>query len=216
MRKNEYVVMLHGIMHTSLLMRPLEKYLTKNGYDVLNLNYPSTKYTVQELIERTAKNIDKLITDKNRTVHFIGYSMGGLLIRGILAQYRPAHLGRVVLLAIPNHGSEVADFLKNNFLYRKFFGPAGQQLGTKTIKALEPILGKVDYELGIIAGNFSLDPFCSYLIPGSNDGKVSVESTKLNGMKQHIVLSVSHILFPRSKEVQRQTLSFLESGEFKH
>jgi esterase/lipase len=211
----EYIVILHGIFHTRFHMRPLAKYLQKQGYEVLNLNYPSTRYCLEDLIEQTYKNIDSHIIDKTRTVNFVGYSMGGLLLRGILAKYKLEHLGRVVLLGTPNHGSEVADFLKNKWFYKKFFGPAGQQLTTNN-KETEKLLGKVNYELGIIAGNFSLDPISSYLIGSDNDGKVSVASTKLEGMKDHVVVRASHVLFPRSKEVQKQVLAFLREGKFDH
>lgn len=208
------VILLHGIFRTSAHMRPLEGYLQQYGYDVLNLDYPSTKYPIETLIDRIAQEIDSTLARNTHTVHFVGYSMGGLLVRGILAKYRPNHLGRVVLLAPPNHGSEVADFLKNNYFYKLLYGPAGQQIGTKDSQHLQPLFGKVDYELGIIAGNFTIDPFSSYLIAGDDDGKVSVESTKLDGMKEHIIVSASHTFFPSNKKVQRLTLEFLETGKF--
>jgi pimeloyl-ACP methyl ester carboxylesterase len=210
----EYVVILHGIFRTSAHMQPLADSLEKEGYEVLNMDYPSTKYPLAELIDMTAKDIDSRITDKDRTVNFIGYSMGGLLVRGIIAKHTPEHLGRVILLGTPNHGSEVADLLKNNWFYKTLYGPAGQQLGLKESIELQSLFGEVDYELGIIAGNFTIDPFCSYFISGDNDGKVSVESTKLNGMKDHIVVSASHTFFPSNKDVQEQVLIFLRDGRF--
>lgn len=212
--QKEYVVILHGIFRSHKHMQPLADSLEKQGYEVLNLDYPSTKYSMKELIDLTAKDIDARITDKTRTVNFVGYSMGGLLVRGIIAKHRPAHLGRVVLLGTPNHGSEVSDFLKNIWIYKKLYGQTGQQLGTKDIQNWQQLLGKVDYELGIIAGNFTIDPFSSYLIPGDDDGKVSIESTKLEGMKEHIVLSTSHTFFPSNEKVQRQVLGFLKKGKF--
>ncbi len=212
----EIVIILHGIFRTHKHMQPLADYLQKEGYEVLNLDYPSTKYSLNELIDLAVKDIDSRITDKTRTINFVGYSMGGLLVRGIIAKNRPEQLGRVVLLGTPNHGSEVTDFLKDHFLYKKFYGLAGQQLGTKDSQNLQPLFGKVDYELGIIAGNFTIDPFSSYLIPGIDDGKVSIESTKLEGMKGHVVVSASHTFFPSNEEVQRHMLNFLKNGIFSH
>jgi triacylglycerol esterase/lipase EstA (alpha/beta hydrolase family) len=213
--QKEIVVVLHGIFHTSWLMQPMADYLEKQGYEVLNLDYPSTKYSIEDLVELTATDIDSRISDKTRTVNFIGFSMGGLLVRGIIAKHRPENLGRVVLLGTPNKGSEVADFLRNNYLYKTFFGPAGQQLCVQNYLELEPLFGKIDYDLGVIAGNSTIDPISSYIIPDDDDGKVSIESTKLEGMKDHIIISADHILMPGNKEVQRQTLEFLKNGFFK-
>lgn len=211
--KNDYIVLLHGIFRTSRHMSKLAKYLESHGYNVLNLNYPSTKQPLEELIDIVWQDICSKIKQQ-KTVNFIGYSMGGLLVRAILSKHRPAILGRVVLLSPPNKGSEVADFLQNNWLYKKLYGPAGQQLITDQT-AIAHLFKDIDYECGIIAGNCSIDPFSSLLINGENDGKVSIESTKLNGMKDHIILGVTHTFFPYNKEVQKQTLHFLEYGFFK-
>lgn len=210
--KNDYVVILHGIFRSSFHMRKLAAYLAKQGYDVISLNYPSTKEPIEKLVEMIKENIQsKLIEDK--TTHFVGYSLGGLLLRVILKDYRPPHLGRVVQLAPPNNGSEVADFLQNFWPYKKLYGHAGQQLITDQT-AIASLFGEIDYELGVIAGNFSFDPISSLLIKGPDDGKVSVESTKVAGMKDHIVVRASHTWFPHNKQVQQQTLHFLQQGVF--
>lgn len=212
--KGEYVVILHGIVRSSSHMQPLAKYLEDAGYDVINLDYPSTKYSLEVLVEVINKNLSSKLTE-NKTVNYVGYSMGGILVRALINKYPPKKLGRVVQLGAPNHGSEVADFLKNNWLYRFFYGPAGQQL-TINNKDTEELLGKVYYELGIIAGNSTIDPVSSYIIGGDDDGKVSIASTKLDGMKDHIIVSSSHTFFPSNKDVQKQTLYFLKHGVFEH
>lgn len=209
----DYVIILHGIFRTSNHMKPLANHLTRMGYEVINLDYPSTRFSLEELIDSTAQEIDARTPDKTRTVHFVGYSMGSLVARGIVTKHRPAHLGRLVLLAPPNHGSEVADLLKNISLYKKLYGPAGQQLTTNNT-ATETLCGPVDYELGIIAGNRSIDPISSYRIPGENDGKVSIASTKLDGMQDHITLPASHTFFPSNKKVHAQVVAFLREGKF--
>lgn len=213
-KKGDYVVILHGIFRSSHHMRKLAAYLEKEGYDVINLDYPSTQYTLEELTHSIQKQIKSKITEE-KTVHFVGYSMGGLLLRAILNEYRPLHLGRVVQLAPPNKGSEYADFLQKNWFYRKMYGPAGQQLITDQ-KHLVPLFGKIDYQLGIIAGNSSIDPTSFFLIKGPNDGKVSIENTKIEGMHDHIVVKASHTFFPYNKQVQIQTAYFLKYGTFYH
>lgn len=211
--EGDYVVLLHGIARSAAHMKKLEHYLTSEGYSVINLNYPSTRYPLEELIAQTHQEIEARTPDKSRKIHFIGYSMGGLVVRGILAKYRPLRLGRVVLLAPPNHGSEVADFIRNNPLYKRIYGPAGQQLTTNQTK-ISSLFGKVDYELGIIAGDRAIDPVSYFIIPGKNDGKVSIESTKLEGMKDHITLHATHTFFPTNAQVLKQTAYFLREGIF--
>lgn len=196
-------------------MAPIEKDLSHHGYTVFNLDYPSNKYTMDELAPIIQDKINRLDTEQCESVHFVGYSMGGLLTRKLLAENQPSNLGRVVLIAPPNHGSEVANILQNNFFYKKLYGPAGQELTIEYVNNMQ--LPPVDYELGIIAGNFTIDPVSSFMIiPGPDDGKVSVESTKLDGMKDHVVVKASHTFFPRNKAAQEQVRAFLEEGEFIH
>ncbi|MEM9332895.1 MAG: alpha/beta fold hydrolase [Pseudomonadota bacterium] len=213
-RGAEQVVLLHGIARSSSHMEELETFLEDKGYQVFNLDYPSTEHDLDVLTAMVASDIRSKI-DPSKPMHFVGYSMGGIVTRALLNKYRPDNLGRVVQLASPNQGSEVADTLKEVWLYEQIFGPAGQQLVTEGA-GIEELLGTVDYELGVVAGNFSIDPVSSSIIPGDDDGKVSVESTKVEGMHDHIVVFASHTFFPQSKEVQRQTLHFLRTGFFKH
>ncbi len=210
----DYVVILHGIARSSKHMQKLAANLQKNGFDVINLSYPSTTYTIEDLTDIINKEITQK-TIANKPIHFIGYSMGGLMVRALIHKYNYKNLGRVVQLAPPNQGSEVVDFVKNFWPYKKIFGPAGQQLITDQ-SAVKHLFGEVNYELGIIAGNATIDPISSAIIPGENDGKVAVERTKLERMKDHIVVSASHTFFPSNKEVQNQTLYFLKNGNFKH
>ena len=139
--------------------------------------------------------------------------MGALLVRIIIHKYRFPHLGRVVQLAPPNYGSEVADFFKQNWLYQTIYGPAGQQLITDQ-SDIRHLFGPLNYQLGIIAGNSTIDPISSFIIPGDDDGKVSVQRTQLTGMQAHIVVPASHTFFPSHKTVQQQTVFFLKFGVF--
>lgn len=210
--KQEQVVLLHGIARSSSHMEEMEAFLKQKGYRVYNLDYPSTTHTLDKLTAIVAKKLREEINPQ-KPVHFVGYSMGGIVTRAVLNKFRPDNLGRVVQLASPNKGSEVADFLKENWLYEKVYGPAGQQLTTEGA-GIDDLLGKVDYELGVIAGTFSIDPVSSSIIPGEDDGKVSVESTKVAGMHDHVLVKASHTFFPQNEEVMKQTLFFLRTGSF--
>jgi esterase/lipase len=220
----KYVIILHGILLGKWHLANLAKYLTKQGYKVINIGYPSTKYPLEQLVNIVQENINhKLIALEHKspeyTINFIGYSMGGLILRAIFSNNNNnidiirKHLGKIVLLATPNHGSEVADFFQNNWLYKKIFGPAGQQLITDQTN-IKNLFTKIDYPLGVIAGNASLDYFFSRLIKQPNDGKVSIASTKIDGMQDHIILPASHTWLPYNKKVQSQIVYFLKHGKF--
>jgi triacylglycerol lipase len=209
----DYVVLLHGIARTYRSMRSLAKFLKAQGYSVLNVDYPSTRIPLESLIEHINEQVVTFNRDFQRKIHFVGYSMGGLLARGVIRRHRPSNLGRVVQLAPPNQGSEVADFWRNNFLFRWIFGPAGQDLGTRE-KSFDRILGPVDFELGVIAGNRTWDPISSAMIKGPNDGKVSVESTQVPGLTDHLVIPATHTFIICNREAWNQTVHFLKRGKF--
>ena len=210
--QNEYVLLLHGIARSSRHMESLATALTDEGYKVINLDYPSRHQTIEEMSAFVASELDRRLPD-GHTVHFVGYSMGGLVARGVVRWHRPEKLGRVVQLAPPNCGSEVADFVQNRWLYKQFYGPAGQQLVTSDDCHVS-WLGGVDYNLGIVAGNRSIDPVSSTVIKGRDDGKVAVERTRLDAAADHIVVPANHTFFPKTDIVISQTIYFLHRGAF--
>ncbi|RUM07304.1 esterase/lipase family protein [Rhizobium chutanense] len=213
---NDTVILFHGIARTRRSMQKLANFLSGNGYRVVNVGYPSTRLSIGDLVDIVRPEIDGAAKAAGEGhVHFVGYSMGGLIIRAFLRNDRPANLGRVVMVGTPNNGSQVADFLKDWPLYRTFYGPAGQQLITEQT-AMTELFGTVDYELGIIAGNRTIDPVSSLIIGRRvpNDGKVSVESTRLDGAAAHIVIPANHTFLPVNKTMWSQTLSFLKDGRF--
>jgi pimeloyl-ACP methyl ester carboxylesterase len=207
------VVLLHGIAGRSLMLRRLEKALQRAGFATLNLDYESRKKPLDRLAHDIHPAIAAFAASQPGPIHFVTHSMGGLLARVYIARYRPARLGRVVMLGTPNGGSEIADRLKDVALYRAFFGPAGLQLvttGDAALAALPPL----DYEVGIIAGNRFLDPISALLLPWPNDGRVSVASSRLPDMTDHTTVKASHmglLLHPTSV---RQTIAFLRHGRF--
>jgi hypothetical protein len=119
------------------------------------------------------------------------------------------------MLSPPNQGSEVVDALKHMAIFKWFNGPAGQQLGTDS-NSIATRLGPITYPLGIITGNKSgfFDVWISKYIPGENDGKVSVQRAKVEGMTDFLVLPYSHTFIMRKKQVIFQTRHFLEHGSF--
>lgn len=207
------VIVLHGIFRSARSMRKLADFLEKAGLEVLNLGYPSTKYSIEAIADIIHPRITAFAESIPGKMHFVGYSMGGLVIRAYLHRYKPQNLGRVVMIGTPNQGSEVADFLQKKKLYRILYGPASQQLITDQ-SAFAHHFGAVDYEVGVIAGNRPVDLISSHIIGKANDGKVSIDSTKLSGMKDHVVVPSSHTFFPSSQQAWWQTLAFIKDGQF--
>lgn len=149
-------------------------------------------------------------------LHIVTHSLGGLVARALILAHRPAQLGRLVMLAPPNAGSNIADLIYRIRLNRVLLGPVGPYLRTMRLPEDEALLGQVDYELGIIAGNRAIDPlFPRLILPRPNDGKVAVAATRVPGMTDHIVLPVPHTLMVYDRRVAAQTLAFLETGGFR-
>lgn len=194
-------------------MQPIERYLQQHGYQILNLDYPSTTLSLGDIVTHLTDQITDFTQTPLRRVHFVGYSMGGLVIRALLAHHKPANLGRVVMLGTPNNGSKVANLVQNWRLYKKLYGPAGQQLITDQA-AFASLFAPVDYPLGVIAGNLSIEPISSWVLGEPNDGKVSVASTKIDGMLDHVLIPVIHTLLPNSRRAHAHTLHFLQHGSF--
>jgi triacylglycerol lipase len=212
--KGDYVVLLHGLGRTCLSMKRLEWTLKKERYQVVNLTYPSTRLSLQELATNwLPQMLSEQTPEASAKIHFVTHSLGGIILREYLQDHKIPNPGRVVMLAPPNHGSEVADKLQHNIFYKFFTGPAGQELGTKASRTLT-WEGAAQFELGIIAGDRSLNPWLSAYIGGPNDGKVSVQSAKLEGMQDFLVVHHSHTWMMWRQDVTAAISGFLNSGRF--
>jgi pimeloyl-ACP methyl ester carboxylesterase len=213
LHKQQYVILLHGLARTKRSMSMLEKQLSKQGYHVINMGYPSTKKDIETLAEHTLSKALELC-DKDAEINVVTHSMGGILLRQYLANNTIQNLNKVVMLGPPNNGSEIVDKLGAWRLFNFINGPAGQQLGTAK-QSVPNQLGPATFTVGIIAGTKSVNPLLSWLLPKPHDGKVTVESSKLVGMTDHISLPVTHTFMMNKSSVIEQTLHFLKYGQFK-
>jgi len=206
------VILLHGLARGPLSMKLIERSLMQEGYAVVNTDYPSTELRIEALAAEVVPAAIKACPLEGR-LHFVTHSMGGILLRQYLSTAQPARLGRSVMIAPPNQGSELVDELSDLKPFGWINGPAGRQLGTGA-ESLPRRLGPAWFELGVIAGLQSSNPVYSAIIPGRDDGKVSVESTKLEGMMDHIGLKKTHTFIAFSQETIGQVKAFLATGAF--
>ena len=210
---DETVVLLHGLSRSANSMKTMAESLNKQGYTVWNINYPSTEHPIEYLANTYLKEQLKLCCDDDKTIHFVTHSMGGILVREFLKNNELPQLGRVVMLGPPNQGSEVVDNLKDTGLFQWLNGTAGSQLGTEESSKPNSI-GPANFPVGVIAGRKTINPVLSMMIPGDDDGKVSVERTKLEGMKEQLVVPYSHTFIMNKPLVIENTICFLQNGHF--
>jgi triacylglycerol lipase len=196
--RHELVVLVHGMGRTARSMEPLRRALDSAGFAVLNVGYSSYCCAIPELGAALRRELDVQRRPHHTTVHFVGHSLGNILVRWVLTQPQPpTGVGRVVMLAPPNQGSHEAN---------RYSGIIGWLLepiselrtdSTATVKTLPRVDG---VEIGIIAGE--------------HDGKLKIEETRLPEAKAHIVLDGTHAFLMRKPAVHAQTIAFLRTGLF--
>jgi triacylglycerol lipase len=210
------VVLLHGIGMHGYVMKRLETALTAQGYRVVNISYPSRKMPFEKLAgEYLPAQLQANDVACAPRLNFVTHSMGSLIVRKLIQDTRPANLGRVVMIGPPNHGSAAADEARQSALLSEFLGENLARLGTGE-NSIASTLGPADFEVGIIAGEVAINPIFGKVLAGKHDGAVTVESTKLEGMRDFIVVPYSHTVMLWRDEVIAQAIAFLREGKFTH
>ena len=210
------VILLHGLGRTYLSMETLAAALRADGYVVANVDYPSRDARIERLAdEAVPRGLDDCRQAQAAPIHVVTHSMGGILTRQYLKDHDVPELGRVVMLGPPNQGSAVADRPMDQAAYRRFNGPAGQQLGTGP-DGIAASLGPVDFPLGVLAGRevTLVDEFVSEGIPGEGDGKVLVAEARVDGMSDFRVLDANHTFIVSDPVAIAEVRHFLREGRF--
>jgi pimeloyl-ACP methyl ester carboxylesterase len=212
---SDCVVLLHGLARSAMSMNPMQRALAAEGFETANIDYPSRDFPIEELAEiaipeglQACRSIEGV-----ERIHFVAHSLGGILLRQYLSQNDIAELGRVVMLGPPNQGSVAVDKLRDWPGFDWINGPAGLQLG-KGEQSVPLKLGPATFELGVIAGNRTIDPITSAVLENPDDGRVSVADTRLDGMTDFVEVEHSHAFMMRMHEPIQLTLRFLRSGAF--
>lgn len=215
--EKECVILVHGLGRTSRSMLPIKKFLEVNGYSVISCSYPTRSGDIREIAN---KHLGEAIRegqsfhvngDKPNRLHFVTHSLGGILVRQYLQENPLKSLGKIVMLAPPNKGSELADFLGKYSMFRWILGETILQLGTNALPAnLKPIQGTI----GVIAGKSPVKSLFSFVFPGESDGKVSLSSTRLEEMADFLEVRSGHTFIMRKRQVLEEILQFLQHGCF--
>jgi triacylglycerol lipase len=210
------IILIHGLGRSPLSLIWIQWSLERAGYQVSNLRYPSRN---SDALHIAGERLDEIIRKQNETgsgqIHFVTHSLGGIIVRNYLATHTVPNLGRVVMLAPPNHGSELADSLKKNWLGRLMIGPVGCELGTAPTD-LPAQLGPAHFPLGIIAADGPGIMWNFLVCKAPSDGIVSVESARLDGMTDFMTVHSDHNFILLRSNVREQILSFLKEGHFAH
>ncbi|MFK7857545.1 MAG: esterase/lipase family protein [Granulosicoccus sp.] len=208
------VILLHGLARDSSSMKPMQLALARQGYLVVNETYPSRHLTIQKLSSSAVPAAVQVCRNQGaKRIHFVTHSLGGILVRFYLQTNDIPDVGRVVMLAPPNQGSEVTDTYRDVPGFSFIFGPAGSQLGTDE-NSVPSKLGPVTIDTAVIAGTSSINLLLSLSLPNPDDGKVSVSSTRVDGMCAHLVFPIAHPFIMKDARVVSEVMTYLAKGRF--
>jgi len=210
----ERVVLLHGLLREPRAMKPIARRLSDEGYEVHNLGYPSTDESPEQLVGRIGASVDACCRTATTPLHFVTHSLGGVVARAYLAAQPPSNLGRVVMLAPPSQGSELVDRFGDDWWFRGLLGPTAADLGSHA-DSFPNRIPPPTYPLGIIAGRHAFASLIGGRVLGENDGVVSVESTRVTGMTDFLIVRSGHVQIRRNDEVADETVHFLRYGRFR-
>ncbi len=192
-------------------MWSLARKLANAGYRIKLVGYRSMRHNPQQIVESVRSKITACCAERSGKIHFVGYSLGGLIVRAYLARYMVPNLGRVVLVGTPNNGTPFVDHYRDEWWF-KMLGPTARFLGTNK-GSLPRSLPRPHYPVGVIAGK-SERGSNEDVLPGDDDGLVTVASTKLKGMTDFVIVQSGHSAMRYNADVAKQVVSFLKSGQF--
>lgn len=212
--EKDCVVLIHGFLRMPSSMENMAKFLNENGYRTINIDYPSHKYDIDTVADKFLKPaILGYCPEPDRQIHFVTHSLGGLILRHYLKDNQPENLRKIVMIAPPNKGSELADLLNENPFGEKLLGPILPELTTQ-IQNLPPKIDIPEIKIGIIAGTKSINPLANKIIKGKHDSTVSVESTKMENMTDFMEIERSHTFITDQEEVKTAVLNFFTTEKF--
>lgn len=214
-RTGDYVILLHGLGRTSRSLAPLQLWLRRFGYRVRNVGYSSRRMSVADVVRDSLEPVLAALDLKPGVrVHFVTHSLGGIVFRAWAAGMDPAFpLGRTVMLAPPNRGSEIIDHIGALSWVRLIMGPVVEELGTDAASTPSR-LGAVPPDTAVIMGNRATLTLFEHLIGLESDGVVPIKSGRVAGMAAFLVMPTDHTFIMWQPLVLRAVRHFLAHGTF--
>ena len=201
------VVVVHGLWMTGAVFTLQRVWLARHGYRVATFSYPSIRLGLDEIASRLARFVAGLNVPRT---HFVGHSLGGLVVLNMLALDARALAGRVVLLGSAVAGSRAVEQIAQSSAGRVLVGRALLDWHAERGAAVA-----ARFDVGMIAGTrrLGMGRFLAKL-PLPNDGVVCLDETRMPGLRDHLTMPVSHSGMIVSAGVIRQVCNFLELGYF--
>lgn len=208
----DHVLLLHGFNKSSKDMAALSKYLETFGFHCHSLTLPLTRREFDRVTQLVANEVEELARSNGSTVHLVGHSTGGLLIRHLLTDRSVAvRIGRCVQLATPNKGSQLAMLADTIKGYTDYFRTL-KSLHTAYIEKLS-LINDTPIEMGAIAGTTS-NLWLGRFIKGENDGRVEVSSVDIPELTDFTTLPFGHKDIHYHYETAVLIARFLNTGSF--
>lgn len=207
----ENIVLVHGYARSASAMWKLENHFEDAGYNVISIDYSSFCTSIEEVKKEVYSQINNCCSKSKTKVHFVGHSFGGLLIRSYLGENKFKNLGNVVNMGSPSKGTAAVEYLKDSWIFKNLGGVAKEMSskGSNFLKSLK----KPNYNLGIIAGKAN-NPKYDHILKGLDHGLVTIESTKVDGMKDFVIMNTNHTMMRYNKSVAEQAVYFLRHSKF--
>lgn len=204
--EGDRVVLLHGLWRSVWAMEGLASYLNKEGLETLNIPYPSFRKSLDEIVDLVIRSIPP----SGKPTHFVTHSMGGIVLRALARKAPHLVTGKITMLAPPNQGSEIIDWLEDSFVGPAIFGPGGMSLSTENIQRNLPGFPD-ELDVSVIMGRTTHNQIFQPLLCQEHDGIVTVEGGKVRGMKHFEVINAAHTLIMNNPEARELTLRHLTS-----
>jgi triacylglycerol lipase len=202
--KGDRVILLHGLWRSVRAMEGLAAYLNKQGYETLNIPYPSFRKPLDEIVA----GIQEAIPPSEKPTHFVTHSMGGIVLRCLAHEAPELITGKIVMLAPPNQGSEIIDWMEDSLIARIIFGPGGMSLSTNNVRQQIPGFDN-QHEIAVVMGQSSRIPFFQSLLGADHDGIVAIEGGRVAGMERFEIIKADHTLIMNNPKARERVLNYL-------
>jgi len=206
--EREPVVLLHGLWVNSWAMAYLAWRLRRAGFRTYLFSYPSVRQSLRANAEALRQFSDAI---PGNAIHFVGHSLGGVVIQAMLAYCPPPRAGRVVTIGSPHGGNQAAQQMAKRRWGRRLLGASLADL----LNGGSPACDLSSRAFGLIRGDRPIGAGRVFArLHSPNDGVVLLSEAELPGAADSITLHASHSGMLLSRRAAANTEHFLRFGRF--